>query len=511
MNKIFSKKNLVKDLPASVVVFLVALPLCLGIALASGAPLFAGILSGVIGGLVVASLSGSQLSVSGPAAGLTVIVLTAISSLGGYQIFLLAVVLAGMLQIILGLIKAGSIAGYFPSVVIEGMLAAIGIILILKQIPHAVGFDEKGFVDEHSGSGSTFPDVLEAFDHINTGALMIAVLSLAVLIIWPGIKKVAAIPAPLIVVVLGIACTIFFKDTFLALSPDHMVNIPVVNSFFEFKSLFVLPSFSEIWNPAVWTVAITIAIVASIESLLSLEAVDKIDPLKRISPNNKELVAQGVGNMCSGLLGGLPITAVIVRSSANVNAGGQTKMSGMMHGAWLLLSLLLIPGVINSIPLSCLAAILLVTGYKLARPSLFKHMWHRGATQFIPFLATLIAVVLTDLLKGVGIGMLISFFYILRVNLRHSYVYKVSTEGDKEQIRITLSEQVSFLNKAAITRKLASLPKHASIIIDGSASLFIDRDVLDAIQNFRLNAYTRGITVKLVNIQERYDKPVLKA
>lgn len=367
IKKYFLPKNLKKDLPASVVVFLVALPLCLGIALASGAPLFAGLITGIVGGILTASISGSQLSVSGPAAGLTVIVLTSITALGSFELFLAAVVIAGLFQIILGLIKAGTIGNYFPSSVIDGMLAAIGVILILKQIPHAVGYDKDFEGDEgfsQVGDENTFTALFSAFDHINMGAVIISLVALAVLILWPRIKQFASVPAALIVVVLGIVLAIAFDGTSLALMADQRVQIPIVNDFNQFLGLFTFPDFSNLANKELWRVAITIAIVASLETLLSLEAVDKIDPIKRVSPTNRELIAQGVGNTFAGLIGGLPMTAVIVRSSANVMAGGRTKMSAIFHGIWLLFALLFIPSVINLIPLSALAAILLMTGFK---------------------------------------------------------------------------------------------------------------------------------------------------
>lgn len=508
----FSPKNLKKDFPASIVVFLVALPLCLGIALASGAPLFSGLLTGIIGGIVTASFSGSQLSVSGPAAGLTVIVLGAITKLGAYETFLLAVLLAGALQVILGFVKAGTIANYFPSSVIEGMLAAIGIILILKQIPHAVGYDAEfeGSEAFRNDSGNTFSVITNALSAISYGAVIIALLSLAVLIYWPKVKKLAGVPAALVVVVIGVILNKVFQGTSFEIKAEHLVNVPVVGSFSEFTNLFTAPDFSQITNAEVWTVAATIAIVASLESLLSLEAVDKIDPLKRVSPTNRELVAQGIGNMSSGLLGGLPMTAVIVRSSANVNAGGKTKVSAILHGTWLLLSLLLIPGLINSIPLSCLAAILLVTGYKLAKIALFKKMYKEGWAQFIPFVVTVLAVVFTDLLKGVAIGMVVGIFYILRNNLRNPYFYTIGRNGDKKVITIKLSEEVSFLNKAAISYTLNHLPKESDVVIDGTNSRYIDPDVLEIIHNFKHNAYSKGIIVQLKNIRHKYDIPQLK-
>lgn len=513
LNKYFLSKNLKKDLPSSIVVFLVALPLCLGIALASGAPLFSGVLAGIIGGIVVGTLSGSQLSVAGPAAGLTVIVFTAISTLGSFEAFLLSLVIAGVLQIVFGLIKAGTIANYFPSAVIEGMLAAIGIILIMKQFPHAVGYDADYEGDEQFkqiDADNTFSGVLGALARINYGAVIITLVSIGLMIYWPKIKRLAMVPAPLMVVVTGVILSICFANSGLALLEKQFVHIPVVNSSGEFLSLFKSPNFSLIGEKQVWITAATIAIVASLETLLSLEAVDKIDPIKRVSPTNRELVAQGIGNLVSGLLGGLPMTAVIVRSSANVNSGARTKMSAILHGCLLLICLLLIPGLINYIPLSCLAAILLMTGYKLARISLFKHMWHKGLDQFIPFVVTIVAVVFTDLLIGVGIGMVVGIFYILRTNLRNPYFYHFGKKGDQNTIRIELAEEVSFLNKAAIQVTLTSLPKGSEIIIDGSGSRYIDPDVLEIIQNFKENAYTKQIHVQLHEIKERYDVPPLK-
>lgn len=512
VKKYILKKNLKRDLPSSIVVFLVALPLCLGIALASGAPLFAGIITGIVGGIVVASLSGSQLSVSGPAAGLTAIVLGAIGQLGGYQIFLLAVVLAGAMQIILGLLKGGTIGNYFPSSVIEGMLAAIGLTLILKQLPHALGVDSDFFGDEsffQKDNENTFSAISGALDHFSLAAIVISVLSILILVFWPKFKKLSVVPAPLVVVVIGVVLTIAFQGGNYALAAKQMVEIPVVNSWSEFTGLFAVPDFSQILNGKVWVVAATIAVVASLETLLSIEAVDKIDPIKRVSPTNRELMAQGTGNMVSGLLGGLPLTSVIVRSSANVNAGGRTKMSAIFHGGWLLLSLLFIPGIINMIPLACLAAILLVTGYKLARIELFKHMFHKGWDQFVPFVITIVAVLLTDLLKGVAIGMLFSIFYLLRTNMRNPYFYKIQEEGNKKNLRIKLAEEVSFLNKAAIQVVLNKIPKETNVIIDGSNSRYIDPDVLETIFNYKHNAYTKGIIVILENIKEQYTVPKL--
>lgn len=507
-----SPGNIKRDLPASIVVFLVALPLCLGIALASGAPLFAGLLTGIIGGILTASISGSQLSVSGPAAGLTVIVFGAISSLGAFETFLLAVLLAGAMQVILGFLKAGTIGNYFPSAVIEGMLAAIGIILILKQIPHAVGYDAEfeGSVTFLSNGGNTFSLIQQALAAISPGAMFIAALSIGILLLWPRLKKLGQVPAPLIVVIAGVLFNKLFQGTAWDIADEHLVTVPEIKSMAEFKALFLQPDFSQILNPAVWTVAATIAIVASLESLLSLEAVDKIDPMKRVSPTNRELVAQGLGNMVSGFLGGLPMTAVIVRSSANVNAGARTKMSAIFHGLWLLICLLAIPGIINAIPLSCLAAILLVTGYKLANIALFKKLYRAGWSQFIPFMATVLAVVFTDLLKGVAIGMVIGVYFILRNNMRNPYFYTIGRNGDKKLITLKLSEEVSFLNKAAISYTLNHLPPNTDVIIDGTNSRYIDHDVVEIIHNFRHNAFSKGIIVQLLNIKSHYNIPRLQ-
>lgn len=507
VKKYILKKNLKRDLPASIVVFLVALPLCLGIALASGAPLFAGLIAGIVGGVVVGAVSGSQLSVSGPAAGLTVIVLGAITQLGDYRVFLLALVLAGIFQLVLGLIKAGTIGNYFPSSVIEGMLAAIGLILILKQLPHALGVDSNFLGDEGFFQGdnqNTFSAIGNALNQFSLAAIVISVLAILILVFWSRVKKLSVIPAPLVVVTLGIILGMVFQGTPYALNAQQMVAIPVVKGWKEFSGLFSMPDFTAIGNKQVWIVAGTIAIVASLETLLGVEAVDKIDPIKRITPTNRELIAQGIGNMTSGMLGGLPMTSVIVRSSANVNAGARTKMSTVYHGLLLLLSLLLIPTLINMIPLACLAAILLVTGYKLTRISLFKHMYRKGWDQFIPFVLTVTAVVFTDLLKGVAIGMLISIFYLLRTNIRNPYFYKVQEEGNKKNIRIKLAEEVSFLNKAAIQVLLLNIPKETNVIIDGSNSRYIDPDVLETIFNYKHNAYTKGIIVTLENIRSHY-------
>ncbi|SFB90757.1 sulfate permease, SulP family [Parapedobacter composti] len=509
-----SKRDLKYDLPASIVVFLVALPLCLGIAMASGAPLFAGLLTGIIGGIVVASFSGSQLSVSGPAAGLTVIVLGAIQDLGAYETFLMAVVLAGVVQVVLGIIKAGMIGNYFPSSVIIGMLAAIGIIIILKQLPHAVGYDAAYFGEEsflQQNQENTFSALQNALGAINYGATIICLISLAILILWPKFKKLKLIPAPLVVVILAVGLSRAFEGTSLALNADHLVVIPVVQSFGEFLGLFTFPDFTQILNQDVWIAAFTIAIIASLETLLSLEAVDKIDPFKRVSPTNRELFAQGIGNTTSGLLGGIPMTSVIVRSSANVNAGGRTRQSAILHGIWLLLAVVTIPQIINLIPLACLAAILLHTGYKLANPASFKGMWHKGLDQFIPFIVTILAVVFTDLLTGVGVGLLVAMFYILKNNLTNAFEYDIDENEDGAKITFTLAEEVTFLNKAAIQKALYGLPKRINeIVIDGSHSRFIDKDVIEVIKDFEQNAVTKGKSIELVGIVNKKNVPNIK-
>ncbi len=506
-----SKRDLKYDLPASVVVFLVALPLCLGIAMASGAPLFAGLLTGIIGGIVVAAISGSQLSVSGPAAGLTVIVLGAIEKLGTYEVFLLAVVLAGLMQLILGIVRAGMVGNYFPSSVIVGMLAAIGITIILKQIPHAVGYDSSFFGEEsflQLNHDNTFTALSKAASSINYGVLIICIVSLLILILWPRIKKLSFIPAPLLVVLIGILLGQAFDATPLSLKDGHMVVIPVVQSFGEFMGLFTLPDFGAIINGDVWVVAFTIAVIASLETLLSIEAVDKIDPQKRVSPTNRELIAQGVGNMSSGLLGGLPMTSVIVRSSANVNSGGRTRQSAMLHGLWMLLAVLVIPRVINLIPLSSLAAILLLTGYKLAKAKLFREMWAKGWDQFIPFMITILAIIFTDLLMGVGIGLVVAMFFILRNNMSNAFKYSIEEQGQGSKLVITLSEEVSFLNKALIQKALYNLPKRTTeVIIDGRQSRFIDKDVIEVINDFRQNATGKGIKTELIDIVNMKNVP----
>ncbi len=502
------------DILSGLVVFLVALPLCLGIALASGAPLFAGIISGVIGGIVVGLLSNSQLSVTGPAAGLTAIVIAAITGLGSYEVFLLALVIAGAIQIVLGFAKAGTISNYLPSNVIEGMLTAIGVIIIMKQLPHAIGYDADNegdffFIEKATGH-NTFSALIDAINHSHPGAVLVTLVSLAILIAWNNIgvlKNLKAFPGALVAVVTGVILNEVFKSTGsnLVIGQEHLVKLPVPDSFSAFIAQFATPDFSAVTNMNVWITGITIAAVASIETLLCIEAADKMDPLKRFTNTNTELKAQGVGNMLSGLIGGIPMTSVIVRTSANVNSGGRTKVSAVAHGVFLIATVLAIPFLLNKIPLACLAAILILIGYKLASPSVFKHMWKNGKYQFVPFIVTVIAVVFTDLLKGVGIGLVISIFYILQANMKVAYFFKRNEYHDGETIEIDLAQEVSFLNKAAIKQTLVHLPENSKVVINASNSAYIDYDVLQLIQDFLIiGSKDKNIKVTLVGFKEEY-------
>ena len=499
--------NLKNDLPASLIVFLVAVPLCLGIALASGAPLFSGIIAGIIGGIVVGALSGSQLGVSGPAAGLAVIVLTAISELGGFQIFLLAVVLGGVFQTLLGFAKAGIIGYYFPSSVIKGMLSGIGIIIILKQIPHAFGYDKdpEGDLGFNQIDGqNTFSELTNMLDYVSPGAITITLISMAILILWeqPFMKKIRLfqiVQGPLVVVGLGILLnTVFQAMPDFALNAEQVVAIPVPESISGFFGQFVFPDFTQITNPAVWITGITIAVVASLETLLCLEATDKLDPYKRVTPANQELKAQGVGNIISGLIGGLPITQVIVRSSTNIQSGGRTKMSAIFHGVILLVCAMAIPFVLNMIPLASLAAILFLVGYKLAKPALFKQMWALGKTHFVPFIVTILAIVFTDLLTGIMIGMAVAIFYILYNNYKKPFLFESGKDIKDGAIRLALAEDVTFINKASIQRTLAQIPDGSRVIIDASKSINIDQDVIEIIEEFKTNAEFRDIDLELI-------------
>ncbi|WP_022823327.1 SulP family inorganic anion transporter [Hymenobacter norwichensis] len=506
-------QHLGKDIPAGLVTFLVALPLCLGISLASGTPLLSGIITGIVGGVMVSWLSGSQLSVSGPAAGLTAIVLTALQTLGTFQAVLAATVIAGALQVIMGLVRAGIIGLYFPTSVIRGMLAAIGLILILKQIPHLLGADTDYFEDmtflQFDGQ-NTFSAVAGALRSFGWGSALIGLLSLGVLLFWENVvrKRVAAlriIPAALVVVLFSIGISSLLDVTVpgLRVRPEHLVQLPVVSSWQDLASIFTAPDWTAFTRPATYTVAFTIAIVASLESLLSVEAVDKLDPRKRATPTNRELMAQGTGNMVSGLLGGLPLTAVIVRSSANIDAGGQTKVSAFFHGLLLLVSLLFLETILNRIPLSALAAVLLVVGYKLTKPALYRTQWRLGWQQFLPFIVTVLAVLFTDLLKGVTIGLVVGIFYILKTHYESAYFLRSAPALQEAGVyHLKLSEHVSFLNKASIVRMLEQFSPGTHVILDGTESKMIDYDVLEAVENFRQTAESRGIKLELRGIKQ---------
>ena len=505
--------NLNSDFAAGLVVFLVALPLCLGIAMASGAPLFSGIISGVVGGIVVGYLSQSHISVSGPAAGLTAIILTAVTDFKAFDVFLLAAFLAGAIQLILGFVKAGSISNYFPNNVIEGMLAGIGIIIILKQLPHAVGYDTdfEGDMAFFQNDGSnTFSSLLGFFDYIQLGSIVITLISLAILISWdklPALKKLKLIPGALVAVVVGVILNEIFtvSGSTLAIQKEHLVSLPIPTSFEEFKNIIITPNFSSITNQKVWVVALTIAIVASIETLLCIEAADRMDFQKRYTNPNVELKAQGIGNMISSLLGGLPMTSVVVRTSANNNAGAKSKMTAIIHGVLLLISVLAIPSILNKIPLATLAAILLLVGYKLAKPATFLHFWHYGKYQFVPFIATLLAVVFTDLLKGVALGIIISIIFVLRGNLKRAYIFRKEEYEDGDIIHIDLAQEVSFLNKAAIKSTLAKIPENSKVIIDAKDTVYIAHDVLDLITEFKeIRSKDLNIKVKLKNFKNEY-------
>ena len=506
--------NLKSDFASGLVVFLVALPLCLGIAMASGAPLFSGIISGVIGGIVVGYLSTSHISVAGPAAGLTAIVLTAISDLGAFDIFLTAVFIAGLLQIVLGFVKAGSISNFFPTNVIEGMLAGIGIIIIMKQLPHAFGYDSdfEGDLSFMQADGTnTFSSLLGIFDHIQLGSILVTSISLIILISWdklPFLKKLKLVPGALVAVVLGVVLNEIFiaSGSSLAIAKEHLVSLPVPTSLEEFKSIIITPNFAGILNPQVWVVGMTIAIVASIETLLSIEAADRMDVQRRYTHTNMELKAQGIGNVISSLLGGLPLTSVIVRSSANANSGAKSKMSSIIHGVLLLISVLAIPFILNKIPLATLAAILLMVGYKLAKPATFKHFWEKGKYQFVPFIATLLAVVFLDLLKGVALGIIISIIFVLKGNLKRAYSFKKEEYEDGDVINIDLAQEVSFLNKAAIKYTLNEIPENSKVIISATDTVYIAHDVLDLIAQFKnIIAKEKNIKVKLKGFKKAYD------
>jgi MFS superfamily sulfate permease-like transporter len=509
MKKYF--QSIKTDFPASIVVFLVALPLCLGVAQASNpsgqsiVPLLGGIIAGCIGGVVVGLFSGSQLSVSGPAAGLTGVVGAALVTLSGsanpYEVFILSVVLAGVMQLAMGFAKAGIIGDYIPNSVIKGMLAAIGIILILKQFPHLVGEDLDPEGDEtfvQPNKKNTFSALYYAVKYLTPSATFIGLVGIGIMMLWEtkSFKKnklLQLVPSALIVVIVGTIISELYKvySPVSVLEAKHMVSLPASQA--ELFSSFKFPDFTSIGNYHVWLTAFTIAIVASLETLLSIEAVDKLDLLKRASPTNKELKAQGIGNIVSGLLGGLPITSVIVRSSANVNAGGQTKVSTILHGILLFLSVLFIPFLLNKIPLSALAAILIFTGYKLAKVSLFKEFYSKGWDQFVPFVVTIVAIIFSDLLKGIAVGLLVGLFYLVRSNFRSA----VLVVNDDNRYLIRLRKDVSFLNKPIIKTKLESVPANSYVIIDATRADFIDKDIIEEVNNFLCHAHLKNIKVEI--------------
>ena len=502
--------NLKQDAPSSLVVFLVALPLCLGIALASGAPLFSGLIAGIIGGLIVAPLSGSPLGVSGPAAGLAVIVYGAIEELGAYPTFLAAVIVAGVVQVLLGVLKAGVIGYYFPSSVIKGMLSGIGIIIFLKQIPHAFGYDadpegDLAFIQQDGHN--TFSEFKYMLEAISPSATLIAGLGLLILILWerPFMKKMAfttIIQGPLVAVVTGIVLKLYFdgKEGW-ELVGDHLVSIPVTEGLSGFIGQFTTPDFSAFLNPAIYTIGLTMAVVASLETLLCVEATDKLDPYKRVTPTNRELLAQGAGNIVSGLVGGLPITQVIVRSSANIQSGGRTKASATLHGALLLISAFAIPAVLNLIPLAALAAILLIVGYKLAKPSMIVDMWKKGSNEFIPFAVTVLGIVFTDLLMGIALGLVVAIVSILWDNFKVPYKFDIRDYEAGAPIKIEFSEVVSFLNKASIQQTLNTIPASSKVVLDASQTLRMHPDVHEIIEEFQVNAVTKDITVSLIGFE----------
>jgi MFS superfamily sulfate permease-like transporter len=518
------KENLLShwrnDLSAGLVVFLVAVPLCLGIALASGAPIFSGIIAGMVGGIVVTLYSRSQLGVSGPAAGLVVLVLAGIDQIGSFEGFLLAIVFAGLVQILLGIFKAGIIGYYLPSSVIKGMLSGIGLILILKQIPHAFGYDadpEGEFEFFQPDGHTTFSELFYMLEGITPGAIVISIIGLLILILWerPFIKNLGfthVLSGPLMVVLVGIVLNLVFQsNSFLYLSEEHMVNIPEVNSLGEYFGLFMTPDWSQITNQYVYIFAVTIALVASLETLLCVEATDKMDPHRHITPTNRELVAQGIGNTVSGLIGGLPVTQVIVRSSANIQSGGKTRFSALFHGILILISSIAIPNLLNLIPLASLAAILLVVGYKLVSPAVIRAMYRTGQAQFYSFLVTLLGIVFTDLLFGILLGLVVAFMFILWNNYRTPYHFDPDAVEQGKPIRIELSEDVSFLNKAGIIKAFRLIPDHTHVILDASRTRTIHWDVLEAIEDYKLNAQSQGIKLELIGFPRDDDHNPEKA
>ncbi|MDX1684097.1 MAG: SulP family inorganic anion transporter [Saprospiraceae bacterium] len=509
--------NLKHDIPASIVVFFVAIPLCLGIALASGAPLFSGLIAGIVGGIVVGSISGSQVGVSGPAAGLAAIVLAAIASLGSYENFLLAVVLGGVLQLLFGVLRAGIIAYYFPSSVIKGMLTGIGIIIILKQIPHFFGYDadpEGDFAFFQIDGENTFSEIVNSINYISAGPTIIAMVSLAILILWNNVLSKKAkifqlIQGPLVAVVVGIIFHAFTQgNSNLGMDPEQLVSVPIPEDTASFLAQFSFPNFGAIASTEIWVVAFTIALVASLETLLCVEATDRLDPEKRVTPTNRELFAQGTGNILSGLIGGLPITQVIVRSSANIQSRNKTKMSAIIHGFLLLISVILIPAFLNMIPLSVLAAILFMVGYKLAKPSLFKTLYDLGWKQFLPFVVTVVGIIFTDLLVGLALGLMVGLVVVLIKSYQNSHFLHIEGENvDDGKIKMTLAEEVTFFNKGAILKELDNLPENSYLELDVRNTRYLDNDIIEILDDFSYKAKLRNITIKLISEKGTVENP----
>jgi MFS superfamily sulfate permease-like transporter len=500
-------KYIKNDIPASIVVFFVALPLCLGIALASGAPLFAGLISGIIGGTIVGILSGSKIGVSGPAAGLAAIVLTAIGTLGSYENFLVAVVLGGVIQLIFGLLKAGIIGYYFPSSVIKGMLTGIGLIILLKQIPFFVGYIQP------KGEGM-FVGVINSISNISIGSTVIGLIGLGILILWSNVlskkgKFFNIIQGPLVAVVAGIIYFIITSSgSQYGISASRLVSVPVPDNLDSFLGQFSFPNFSAITNPEIWVVAFTIALVASLETLLCVEATDKLDPHKNVTPTNRELLAQGTGNIISGLVGGLPITQVIVRSSANIQSGGRTKLSAIIHGLLLLISVILIPTLLNKIPLSVLAAILLVVGYKLAKPKLFIQMYKLGWKQSIPFTVTVLGILFIDLLYGIGLGLAVGIVVILIKSFQNShFLHKEDKSNGVQKMKMTLAEEVTFFNKGAILKELDALPENSYLELDVRKTRYLDNDIIEILEDFAFKAKERNIDIKIISERGDVENP----
>ena len=501
-------KTIKNDIPASIVVFFVALPLCLGIALASEAPLFSGLIAGIVGGIVVGTLSGSKIGVSGPAAGLAVIVATAITTLGSYEDFLVAVVLGGIIQIIFGAVRLGIIGYFFPSSVVKGMLTGIGIFIVLKEIPYFFGYEVP------INGGTIWKNIANSIQNISIGSTIVGLIGLAILILWDRVltkkaKIFQLVQGPLVAVIVGIVFYIVTKSNInLGLTKEQLVSVPVPKDLNTFFGQFTFPNFEVITRSEVWVVAFTIALVASLETLLCVEATDKLDPNKNVTPTNRELLAQGVGNVVSGMIGGLPITQVIVRSSANIQSGGRTKASAIIHGFFLLFAVMLIPTLLNQTPLSVLAAVLFLVGYKLAKPSLFKKMFSLGWKQWVPFLTTIIGIIAIDLLKGLALGLAVGIVVTLIKSYQNShFLNKEDKSNGEARIKMTLAEEVTFFNKGAILKELDSLPENTNLELDVTKTRFLDNDIIEIMEDFQWKAKEKNISIKLISERGTVENP----